>query len=205
MTRRFDLKKLQQLKRKLLDAGWKEVKTDVGRSFAKRDESECLVLNVHEMERTDRIKAEMDWFVDFTEITKVVNRIFPNPLRDLQPLTASGFHPDQNFQFDVENGREFTDDDASECIRRVHSWRQSYSPQREIEKLAKSPVPDVGGGQLLHLAALAYLADYDTLLDYQKIFRQGQRLNFVPMITSEMIDRAVHIGFETLGERYHQF
>ncbi|WP_376766896.1 DUF6990 domain-containing protein [Rhizobium tropici] len=46
------------------------------------------------------------------------------------------------------------------------------------------------------MTALAYLADFTTLVDYQEIFRKGKRMNFVPMITREMIDRAVNIAAE---------
>jgi hypothetical protein len=50
--------------------------------------------------------------------------------------------------------------------------------------------------QVMHLASLAWLADFTTLLDYQDIFKRGYRMNFVPMITPEMIQRAVQIAFD---------
>jgi hypothetical protein len=34
------------------------------------------------------------------------------------------------------------------------------------------------------------------LIDYQQIFQKGKRLNFVPMIKPEMIDRAIDIAVE---------
>jgi hypothetical protein len=46
-------------------------------------------------------------------------------------------------------------------------------------------------GQLRHLAALAWKANVSTLLDYQGILRKGKRLNFVPMITASMVERAL--------------
>ena len=50
--------------------------------------------------------------------------------------------------------------------------------------------------QVMHLASLAWRADFNTLLDYQDIFKRGYRMNFVPMITPEMIERALQIAFD---------
>lgn len=50
--------------------------------------------------------------------------------------------------------------------------------------------------QAAHLAALAYVGDFNTLIDYQEMFKRGKRANFYPMIKPEMIDRAVDIALE---------
>lgn len=75
------------------------------------------------------------------------------------------------------------------------TWWRSQDNLTAIKALT-APPPSTGLSQLMHLGALAYLGDFNSLLDYQDIFRRGQRLNFVPMITSEMIDRAVDIAVE---------
>jgi hypothetical protein len=49
--------------------------------------------------------------------------------------------------------------------------------------------------QVCHLTALAWTADVTTLSEYEGIFRKGKRLNFVPMITKEMIDRALQVAW----------
>ena len=50
--------------------------------------------------------------------------------------------------------------------------------------------------QATHLAALAYVGDFNTLMEYQEMFKRGSRANFYPMIKHEMIDRAVDIALE---------
>lgn len=45
--------------------------------------------------------------------------------------------------------------------------------------------------QLCHLAALAWRARVAQLLDYQAALDAGKRLNFVPMITGTMVERAL--------------
>ncbi|WP_137718421.1 DUF6990 domain-containing protein [Methylobacillus flagellatus] len=48
--------------------------------------------------------------------------------------------------------------------------------------------------QIRHLAALAWSKDDETLEEYQATFAAGGRLNFVPMITKAMIDRALEVA-----------
>ncbi|MFS8048049.1 DUF6990 domain-containing protein [Rhizobium sp. BR 314] len=83
-----------------------------------------------------------------------------------------------------------------DILQEIEAWGQNLNLQNCVQELATKGIPEVGGGQLRHLTALAYLGDFNTLLDYQKIFRKGKRLNFVPMITAEIIDRAIDIAAE---------
>ncbi len=48
--------------------------------------------------------------------------------------------------------------------------------------------------QICHLAALAWTGDYATLEDYERIFAAGYRMNFVPVVTIEMIFKAEQIA-----------
>ena len=77
----------------------------------------------------------------------------------------------------------------------IESWWMSQSLEDAIKSKSQPP-PETGLAQLYHLAALAYLGDFNTLMDYQQVFAKGQRMGFVPMIESEMIDRAVDIALE---------
>ncbi|ARS69609.1 DUF6990 domain-containing protein [Sinorhizobium meliloti] len=79
--------------------------------------------------------------------------------------------------------------------REAIEWWQAQDNFTEVKALS-GPPPDNGQSQLKHLTALAYLGDFSTLMDYQEIFRRGKRLNFVPMIKPEMIDRAIDIALE---------
>lgn len=63
-------------------------------------------------------------------------------------------------------------------------------------KTMSQPPPETGQAQLYHLAALAYLGDFNTLMEYQSVFSKGKRMGFVPMIKAEMIERALDIALE---------
>jgi len=50
--------------------------------------------------------------------------------------------------------------------------------------------------QIMHVASLSWLADFATLMDYEKTFERGYRLNFSPIINRETIQRAIEIAIE---------
>lgn len=55
--------------------------------------------------------------------------------------------------------------------------------------------------QVWHLAALAWASDADVLFGYQRNFQLSNKMNFVPMITQEMIDRAFDIAVDRLSNK----
>jgi hypothetical protein len=88
-----------------------------------------------------------------------------------------------------------TDTPLSERAERLMREALAIATSRPIEELIdefaanrpdKPSIP-----QLCHLAALAWKGKVNTLLDYQQAFRAGKRLNFVPMVTVPMVDRAL--------------
>lgn len=68
---------------------------------------------------------------------------------------------------------------------------ESYLARFKVERPDGPSIP-----QLCHLGALAWSGDYSPLLDYEAIFKKGKRLNFVPMVTLEMIERALEKAWE---------
>jgi hypothetical protein len=54
---------------------------------------------------------------------------------------------------------------------------------------------------LRHLAALAIAGDLQTLSRYQRSFAHGDRLNFVPYITADLIDRALSLAQRLVEEK----
>jgi hypothetical protein len=68
---------------------------------------------------------------------------------------------------------------------------ERYLTRFKVERPDMPSIP-----QLCHLGALAWSGDYSTLLDYEAIFKKGKRLNFVPMIETEMIERALEKAWE---------
>lgn len=181
----------------LIDKGWQEQKTDIGRCFFKCKERQCLVLNAHEMILTDQQKLEINWFFHSNELFNIRQVIAPNKLLDWLPLTALIENPkEQQVFISVLDINEFTYFQAEEIVKRITNWGQKVNVEKTIQEIASNPIGDVGGLQLKHLAALAYIGEFITLMDYQDSFRNGNRLKFVPMIKSEMIDRALDIALE---------
>lgn len=190
-------KKFYPIYQALLDGGWRERRTDVGRCFSKDDGKQCIVLNLREIILADRQKMELNWFVHSKELFKINQKISPNKLMKWLPLTAMIENPSEQQDFLlVLDAEEFSYAQAEEVIQKVINWGRGLDANQTIRVIASSPIPDVGGAQLKYLAALAYVGDFNTLMDYQEVFSKGKRMNFVPMIKPEMIDRALDIALE---------
>lgn len=50
--------------------------------------------------------------------------------------------------------------------------------------------------QFSHVAALAYVGDFVTLIEYQEAFKKGQNCGFYPAIDENIINRALDIALE---------
>lgn len=119
------------------------------------------------------------------EISRIVGRIFgERPSHEILLHTRL-----------EKRASEISSKEIEEIGKEAVAWWKEQDNMAAIKALT-APAPSAGQAQLMHLAALAYLGDFDTLMDYQAIFRRGKRLNFVSMIEPEMIDRAVTIAFE---------
>ncbi|AJD51763.1 hypothetical protein SAMN02744133_104201 [Thalassospira xiamenensis M-5 = DSM 17429] len=181
----------------LLIGGWKEHRTDAGRCFAKGMGNEFLVLNLHETFLKDSQNLAANWFLHSDELSKIGQAIFPNKQRTWLPLRAFIEAPqEQEALVSVSDKEEYSAADAEKLICKITAWGQAVDVNRTIQNIANASIPNVGGAQLKYLAALAYVGDFNTLMDYQAAFQKGRRLNFTPMIKPEMIDRAVDIALE---------
>lgn len=74
----------------------------------------------------------------------------------------------------------------------VHELKHASLPYY-IEKFSVT-LPQPSMPQVCHLTALAWKGNLDKLIEYEESFAQGHRLGFVPMITADMIDRALDIA-----------
>lgn len=83
----------------------------------------------------------------------------------------------------------------STTIEKVLEAARSFSIDEYIE-IVRSHIPDKSVPQICHLASLAREKDLLTLMEYQDSFRAGNRKGFVPIITSQMIERALNIALE---------
>lgn len=197
MTTHATARKFYPIYQALLDNGWQEHRTDAGRCFAKNDGNQFIVLNLREIFLTDQQKLELNWFLHSMKLFNIVQTISPNKLRDWLPLTVMSDDPrEQKVSLSVSDSEDFVYSQAEEIVNELVDWGRNVDVDQTIRAIASSPIPNVGGAQLKHLAALAYVGDFNTLMDYQQVFKKGKRMNFVPMITPEMIDRAVGIALD---------
>ena len=134
-------------------------------------------------------KVGSNCVISHEEFSKVVNRILGRPLSRDQCIVW------ENLEERFENPQE-----TKEAIRRLITRETGRVELLDINELIKEfglACPDGPSmPQVCHLAALAWLGDFNKLTDYQNIFGRGHRMNFVPMITKEMIDRALEISYD---------
>ncbi|WP_449412554.1 DUF6990 domain-containing protein [Pandoraea soli] len=76
----------------------------------------------------------------------------------------------------------------------IIDWARKIDINGEIHRHAKLPTNSKGAMPLRHLAALALLGDTEKLEMYRTSFEFGDRLDFVPYISTEMIQRALEIA-----------
>ena len=125
-----------------------------------------------------------------SELDRIFYRIAP-PVKgdDAQPLVLKGLR----IQEDIPAIKEQREVLISDISHRLITWAGEEDAQLCIQDFAK---PWLTERQTSHLAALAYVADFNTLMDYQEMFKRGKRANFYPYITQEMLDRATDIALK---------
>lgn len=134
-------------------------------------------------------RLSIDYGISHKELSAVASRILGDP-------------PDTPQTFKSEQGRAEVGSLASagEMYRKMIKEQIESVQKTDMDKVIKdfaANCPDRPSmRQIMHLAALARLADFNTLTDYQKIFARGHRMNFVPMISQAMIERALDIAME---------
>ncbi|WP_421667180.1 DUF6990 domain-containing protein [Pseudomonas syringae] len=71
------------------------------------------------------------------------------------------------------------------------SWARAQNIEEGLAAYRKMPTHAKGVMPVRHLAALAIAGDTGRLEEYKKSFETGDRLGFVPYVTSDMINRAL--------------
>ncbi|MCF5469836.1 DUF6990 domain-containing protein [Pseudomonas syringae] len=85
-------------------------------------------------------------------------------------------------------------DDVISFSEKAISWARSQSTEEGLAAYRKLPTHAKGAMPVRHLAALAIAGDARRLDEYKKSFEKGDRLGFVPYVTSDMIDRALMVA-----------
>jgi len=106
----------------------------------------------------------------------------------------------------LRNGLEICDDEIIkpehiyQASREAISWAEEQDLHQGILDYAALPTNCIGALPLRHLAALALLGDLEKLKFYQASFEAGERLDFVPYITKDYIDRAVMLAEQKVSQ-----
>ncbi len=87
-------------------------------------------------------------------------------------------------------------DKVLELVDGIIKWSKEQDLEMALEKYQKECPDRPGGLQLRHLAALAMAGDIKKLQGYQDSFAKNDRLNFAPMITSDVIDRSLELAIK---------
>lgn len=124
------------------------------------------------------------------ELDRIFHEIFP-PIKgyDAKPVVLKGLR----IQEDISTTKEKQEASISEISHKMITWAGEEDAQLCIQDFAK---PWDTEKQTTHLSALAYVGDFNTLMDYQEMFKRGKRANFYPYIKQEMLDRATDIALE---------
>jgi hypothetical protein len=134
-------------------------------------------------------RLEMDCAVSHKRLSAIAGQILGEPAR--------GPH---SFKYDQRRMEVESLDGADVHYRKLIQEEVEEVGKLDMEKVIKdfaANCPDTPSmRQVMHLASLAWLADFTTLTEYKEIFQRGYRMNFVPIITPEMIQRAVQIAFD---------
>jgi len=73
-------------------------------------------------------------------------------------------------------------------------WSKEQDLYQALLDYAALPTSAPGSQPILHLSALVLLGNIEKLKFYQSSFEAGDRLDFVPYITKDFIDRAVTLA-----------
>ena len=79
-------------------------------------------------------------------------------------------------------------------VEKIINWAKVQDLQAGIDAYAALPTNSIGVYPVYHLAALAVNKDQATLLNYLTHFKAGDRLDFVPYITQDYIERAYELA-----------
>jgi hypothetical protein len=88
-----------------------------------------------------------------------------------------------------------------DLLNQIEEWSAALDLDRAVSSFAANRPDGPSVPQINHLVGLVYLGDFTALGDYARTFEKGSRLNFVPMITREVIEAAEALSCDYFLER----
>lgn len=167
----------------LKNLGWSCKSDEVGDRFCTKSLEGRVVLIIPSIgKRPDHFQVSFMPSVSTKPFTAAVAFIL-GETSDHDPIIVNNDLPEKIAYLSLED------------VERLSQWAIAWANDLNIEKgmavYSTFPTNCKGARPLRHLAALAIAGDEDRLLSYQRSFEQGDRLDFVPYITTEMIERAL--------------
>ncbi|WP_313282762.1 DUF6990 domain-containing protein [Stenotrophomonas indicatrix] len=135
--------------------------------------------------RSDHFRVSLMPSISSEEFSTTVGLILGEG-RDHVPVIVSNELPEKLV--------ELSANDVSRLSEKAITWAHAQSLEDGLAAYRNLPTDAKGAMPLRHLAALAIAGEVDRLESYRRHFELGDRLGFVPYITSEMIDRAISIA-----------
>ena len=86
-----------------------------------------------------------------------------------------------------------SDEDVLGLDKEAKAWWGDQDNSLQIKKWSER-APIGGLNQFIHISALAFWGDFNRLMDYRESFISGKSSYFVPMITEDMLARAVDVA-----------
>ncbi|WP_414492909.1 DUF6990 domain-containing protein [Stenotrophomonas maltophilia] len=172
----------------LKEQGWVCGKDEVGDYFCIENFGHRQVQVIPYVgKRSDHFRFSLMPSISSEEFSTAVGLIL-GEVKDHVPVVVSTELP--------EKLAELSASDVSRWSEKAISWAHAQSLEDGLAAYRNLPTDAKGAMPLRHLAALAIAGEVDRLESYRRKFELGDRLGFVPYITSEMIDRAISIAKE---------
>lgn len=88
--------------------------------------------------------------------------------------------------------------ELEKLIEEIEIWSNSIDFNKKMRWFhdSRPNIPQMY--QVWHIAALSYYENYEQLMQYQDLFLKGNKLNFLPIVTKEMLDLAVEYAVRNL-------
>jgi hypothetical protein len=173
--------------------GWRIGKDEVGDNFAVIVRSEVQLRVIPFIgKRADHFRVAFMASVSTKTFSSAAASIFGSK-DDHEPIIVTN-----GVEEKVAN---FSANDVVRLSEGAISWGLSQDIQAGLAAYRELPTDAKGAMPLRHLAALAIAGDLQTLSGYQRSFAHGDRLNFVPYITADVIDRALSLAQRLVEEK----
>ncbi|OQR32241.1 hypothetical protein BWR15_20275 [Pseudomonas sp. T] len=170
----------------LKEQGWVCSKDEVGDYFCVTEVGGVQLQVIPSVgKRSDHFRVSLMPSISSKEFSEAVDFILGESSR-YTPVVVSNEAP--------EKLPEFSSDDVIRLSERAMSWARSQSLDAGLAVYRNLSTASKGAMPVRHLAALAIAGDVGCLAGYKESFQKGDRLGFVPYITSSMIERALLVA-----------